>query len=164
MSMTSDALRREVSEEGVVIHTWPPTHPDSSGRSNVTEPLVREFGSKEITLGPSTDQEGRRAYFGDPPGTVGGDSVTADKSKQAASGRLKEYDMVSSPKHYDVEDKTYEPRKVIYAWKLNFNRGSAVKYIMRAGKKWNAIEDLEKAKQYIDFEIEELRKEQARNG
>ena len=39
---------------------------------------------------------------------------------------------------------------------LNFNLGNAVKYVSRAGRKGDKIEDLRKAIQYIEFEIEEL--------
>jgi hypothetical protein len=68
-------------------------------------------------------------------------------------------EMVSHPKHYDKGDSTYEPYKVIKAWNCNFNIGSAIKYLARYKNKWNAIEDLKKAKQYIDFEIESLQSE-----
>jgi hypothetical protein len=68
-------------------------------------------------------------------------------------------EMVSHPKHYDKGDSTYEPYKVIKAWNCNFNIGSAIKYLARYKNKWNAIEDLKKAKQYIDFEIESLKSE-----
>jgi hypothetical protein len=66
-------------------------------------------------------------------------------------------EMVHHPDHYDMADKTYEPYKVINAWGANFNIGNAIKYLARYKKKWNPIEDLEKAKQYIDFEIECLK-------
>lgn len=65
------------------------------------------------------------------------------------------FDSVSHPSHY-TEGRKYEPRKVIHDWELNFNLGNAVKYISRAGRKGDALEDLKKAKQYIEFEIEEL--------
>lgn len=65
------------------------------------------------------------------------------------------YDAVSHPSHY-TEGRMYEPRKVIEDWGLNFYLGNALKYISRAGRKGSAIEDLKKAKQYIDFEIERL--------
>ena len=68
----------------------------------------------------------------------------------------KNKEQVSHPDHYQVEDKTYEPYKVIQAWEANFNIGSALKYLARYQKKWNPIEDLQKAKQYIDFEIDRL--------
>ena len=73
-----------------------------------------------------------------------------DKSKNT-----KNFDAVSHPSHY-TEGRKYEPRKVIADWGLNFNLGNAVKYISRAGRKRDKIEDLRKAIQYIEFEIEEL--------
>ncbi len=66
-----------------------------------------------------------------------------------------ENDIIRSPSHY-CEGRKYEPRKVIHDWGLNFNLGSAVKYISRAGRKGSALEDLLKAKQFLEFEIEEL--------
>lgn len=66
------------------------------------------------------------------------------------------YDSVHKPSHY-TEGRKYEPRKVIHDWGLNFNLGNAVKYISRAGRKGPMLEDLEKAKQYLEFEIEELK-------
>lgn len=68
------------------------------------------------------------------------------------------YDPVEHPYHY-TKDVKYEPRKVIADWGLNFNLGNAVKYIARHDKKLDAIQDLRKAIQYIEFEIEELSKE-----
>ena len=65
------------------------------------------------------------------------------------------FDAVSHPSHY-IAGRKYEPRKVIADWGLNFNLGNAVKYISRAGRKGDKIEDLRKAIQYIEFEIEEL--------
>lgn len=65
------------------------------------------------------------------------------------------FDAVSHPSHY-TEGRKYEPRKVIADWGLNFNLGNAVKYISRAGRKGDKIEDLQKAIQYIEFELEEL--------
>lgn len=67
-------------------------------------------------------------------------------------------DIVSHPSHY-VDGRKYEPKDVIRDWDLNFNLGSAVKYISRAGRKDDALVDLEKAKQFLEFEIEALRNE-----
>jgi len=67
------------------------------------------------------------------------------------------YDVVSRPSHYAAGRK-YEPKDVIRDWELNFNLGNAVKYISRAGRKDDLIEDLRKARQYLDFEIEYLEK------
>lgn len=63
---------------------------------------------------------------------------------------------ISSPSHY-TQDRQYEPRKVIMDWGLDFYLGNTVKYISRAGRKGGAddhIDDLLKAKQYLEWEIE----------
>jgi hypothetical protein len=65
---------------------------------------------------------------------------------------------VNHPQHYGGKDNPYESIKVIQAWKLGFCLGNTVKYISRAGKKDPAkeIEDLEKAKWYLEERINEL--------
>lgn len=40
---------------------------------------------------------------------------------------------------------------------MNFNLGNAIKYIWRAGQKGDMLVDLEKAKWYINDEIERLK-------
>lgn len=55
------------------------------------------------------------------------------------------------PKHY--EKGTYEAINVIEAWGLNFSLGNVLKYISRAGKKGDLLEDLKKARWYLDREI-----------
>ena len=66
------------------------------------------------------------------------------------------------PVYYGGQDNPYEAIKVIEAWNLNFSLGNALKYICRAGKKDadTLIGDLEKARQYLDFEIERRAREQ----
>lgn len=68
------------------------------------------------------------------------------------------YDQVHNPQHYGGEDNTYEAIKVIEAWGLGFNLGNVVKYISRAGKKDEIVQDLEKARWYLDREINNLKK------
>lgn len=68
------------------------------------------------------------------------------------------FDPVKKPSHYTAGRK-YEPKDVIRDWDLNFNLGNAVKYISRAGRKNDILEDLEKAKTYIEFEINALKEE-----
>jgi len=41
---------------------------------------------------------------------------------------------------------------------MNFNVGNAVKYLWRAGSKGDALEDLKKARWYVDREIQRLGK------
>lgn len=65
---------------------------------------------------------------------------------------------VNHPPHYGGADNPYEAIKVIEAWNLNFNLGNSVKYIARAEHKGSALQDLEKARWYLDREIEHRRK------
>ena len=67
-----------------------------------------------------------------------------------------EKDVVNHPSHYT--DGKIEVIDFIEDKKLNFHRGNAVKYIARAGKKnpEKEIEDLQKARWYIDREIKRL--------
>lgn len=61
---------------------------------------------------------------------------------------------VNHPQHYGG-DAAYETIKVIRAWGLGFNLGTALKHISRAGKKpgEERLTDLEKARWYLDDEI-----------
>ena len=66
-------------------------------------------------------------------------------------------DPVNHPKHYgNGPDDPYEAIKVIESWSLDFCLGNAVKYIARAGKKGDAIEDLRKAVWYLNRRIAQL--------
>lgn len=49
-----------------------------------------------------------------------------------------------------------EPIDVIDAWELNFSRGNVIKYVARAGYKDDELADLEKAKYYIQREIDRI--------
>lgn len=69
-----------------------------------------------------------------------------------------EHNAVKSPNHY-TKGRKFEPKDVIRDWGLNFNLGSALKYISRAGRKGDPVEDLEKAREYLAFEIEAIRAE-----
>jgi hypothetical protein len=60
-------------------------------------------------------------------------------------------DQVNNPAHYT--DGGIETIDFIEAKKLDFHLGNAVKYISRAGKKENKLEDLLKAQWYINRAI-----------
>lgn len=64
---------------------------------------------------------------------------------------------VNHPSHYH-SNSGIEVIDAIEAWNLNFSRGNAIKYIARASYKDpdKEIEDLEKARWYIDREIQRL--------
>jgi hypothetical protein len=65
---------------------------------------------------------------------------------------------VNHPDHYGGKDNPYEAIKVIEAWGLGFCLGNTVKYVSRAGRKdsTKTIEDLKKARWYLDREIAAL--------
>jgi hypothetical protein len=65
-------------------------------------------------------------------------------------------EQINNPKHYGGADNPYETIKVIEAWGLNFNLGNAVKYISRADKKEDNVQDLRKAMWYLIREIKKL--------
>nr|DAU54665.1 MAG TPA: nucleotide kinase [Caudoviricetes sp.] len=68
------------------------------------------------------------------------------------------YDSIHKPSNY-TRGRKYEPKDVIRDWGLNFNLGSAVKYISRAGRKDDIVQDLMKAVEFINFEILAIREE-----
>ena len=82
--------------------------------------------------------------------------VTASKSIGGKEVKKADNGLMIRPDYYNP-DSSYEPRKVIKAWGLDWNLGNALKYIARCGKKANnsKLIDLEKAITYIGFEIED---------
>lgn len=63
-------------------------------------------------------------------------------------------DDVNHPKHYTTG--RFEVIDVIADWKLGFNEGNVVKYVARAKHKGNEIQDLKKARFYLDYAIKRL--------
>lgn len=63
-------------------------------------------------------------------------------------------DSVNSPSHYRSHPSGVECIQI--AEHMNFNRGNALKYLWRAGEKQNEVEDLKKARWYLDREIARL--------
>jgi len=63
-------------------------------------------------------------------------------------------DAVNHPNHYNAG--RFEVIDVIEDWGLGFNDGNAVKYIGRHRHKGRPVEDLRKARWYIDREIARL--------
>ena len=82
--------------------------------------------------------------------------VSASKSIGGKEVKKSDDGLMIRPDYYNP-DSSYEPRKVIKAWGLDWNLGNALKYIARCGKKANnsKLIDLEKAMTYIGFEIED---------
>lgn len=64
-------------------------------------------------------------------------------------------DMINHPPHYK-SDSGIESIDVIEGFGLNFHLGNVIKYILRHDKKGKPLEDLKKARWYLDREIEKL--------
>lgn len=63
-------------------------------------------------------------------------------------------DEVNHPAHYTSHPSGIEC--ITVTEHMNFNLGNAVKYIWRAGDKGNLIQDLQKARWYLDREIKRV--------
>jgi len=67
---------------------------------------------------------------------------------------------INHPQHYGGKNNPYEAIKIIEAWGLDFHLGNVLKYISRSGKKTpSKLEDLKKAKWYIERRIQLLENE-----
>ena len=70
-----------------------------------------------------------------------------------------------NPDHYKGNTTGIQAIDIIEIFELNFSKGNAVKYTLRSGRKAEAgyeaiekeIEDLEKARWYLDREIKRLK-------
>ena len=67
--------------------------------------------------------------------------------------------MRSTQLHYET-GKNYDIIDVCKDYSLNFNKGNILKYIARAGKKDNELQDLRKALDYLQREIAYLEDKQ----
>lgn len=75
--------------------------------------------------------------------------------KERKMKKMTNNDIINAPSHY-CEGREYQPIDVISDWGLNFNLGNTVKYISRAGRKDDIVQDLKKARFYLDYEIRRL--------
>ncbi len=77
-------------------------------------------------------------------------------SSSIGDSRTQMYDSVNHPKHYMKHPSGIEC--IVVTEHMNFCLGNAVKYIWRAGDKGNQLEDLKKARWYLDREIARISK------
>jgi hypothetical protein len=63
---------------------------------------------------------------------------------------------INHPSHYGGENNPYEAIKIIEHYNLCFHLGNVLKYVLRSDKKENEVEDLKKAKWYIERKIKQL--------
>ena len=64
-------------------------------------------------------------------------------------------DPVHNPPHY--KSGGIEVIDVIEAFELNFRLANVIKYVLRAGRKGDALEDLQKAAWYLDRQIDKMK-------
>jgi hypothetical protein len=73
--------------------------------------------------------------------------ITGDAVEEALSG----HDPVNNPKHYTSHPSGVECIQITEH--MGFNLGNVIKYTWRADEKGNALEDLMKARYYLNREI-----------
>ena len=81
------------------------------------------------------------------------DTVDHDTLMQKVVERNNKLELVNHPDHY--QGNKFEVIDIIEDYELNFTLGSAVKYILRAGKKDDKNTDLKKAIWMLERELEE---------
>jgi hypothetical protein len=83
--------------------------------------------------------------------TTNPDAVTCTPCLDSTE-QTQHVDPVNHPPHYTSHPSGVECIQVVEH--MNFSLGNAVKYIWRADEKGNALEDLEKARWYLDRELQ----------
>lgn len=88
------------------------------------------------------------------------DEICADivADRRGTGNECKDVDMVNHPPHYTFGK--IEVIDVIDDWQLDFNAGNALKYIARHRHKGRPLEDLKKARWYLDRAISNLEKQE----
>ena len=113
-------------------------------------PVSRYFGEKEDFI----------CIHGIPFDSECGECIEDAQIAKAGKERFlsrhftKKEDMRPIVPHY--QSGGIEPIDYINSHNFNFNLGCVVKYITRAGKKGDAVTDLKKAIDYLNFEIERI--------
>lgn len=64
---------------------------------------------------------------------------------------MKNENLIDHPEHYQSD--SIEVIDIIDSFNLNFNLGNSIKYILRADKKGNRKQDLQKALWYLNHEL-----------
>lgn len=82
------------------------------------------------------------------------DASEIDENSITKYTSFKKPEYIKHPKHYNQGK--YEPIDVIKDWKLDFNLGNVLKYIARCEYKNNKLQDLKKAKEYLEHEIKSI--------
>jgi hypothetical protein len=97
-------------------------------------------------------------YLNSLPEEKGGEEDVLDKAFGELMERIKtSTEAVDSPAHYGGKDNVYEAINVIEAYDMGFLDGNVLKYLLRYRKK-NGLEDLKKAKWYLERLISQWEK------
>ena len=69
-----------------------------------------------------------------------------------------DYKQTTEPSYYSGQKYGYSARKVVEDFELSYNVGTAVSYLLRAGKKEGnpAEQDIQKAINHLHFELDRL--------
>jgi hypothetical protein len=88
--------------------------------------------------------------YEEPSGPIATEEVAKEFLSQLATNLedLARYEAVDHPSHYNSG--AIEVIDAIEDWNLDFNAGNVVKYVARHEHKANPIEDLKKARWYLD--------------
>lgn len=73
-----------------------------------------------------------------------------------------DYENINHPKHYNINEageKAIETFEYINSWKMGYGEGNIIKYVSRHKYKGKALQDLKKARRYLNKMIEELENE-----
>ena len=65
-------------------------------------------------------------------------------------------DIINHPEHYT---KGIETTDYIRSWNMDYVRGNIIKYVTRFPYKGTALQDLKKAKWYLEYLIKEVEKD-----
>jgi len=76
------------------------------------------------------------------------DQLPNVEEQPTEKGKPVQVDVVNHPSHYTFS--TIEVLDAIEAWNLPYHLGNVVKYVARSAHKDKALEDLKKAKFYLD--------------
>lgn len=123
----------------------PPLSECSEGRREVGVPAYTPHGTDVCGTG----------FCGLHP-TVGPSSVHVGPGLVIAPPRIQNADPVEHPAHYLAHPSGVECITIVQH--MGFNLGNVIKYVWRADLKGNQVEDLKKARRYLDYEIERLEK------
>lgn len=77
-----------------------------------------------------------------------------DEDRKCLMEAVEKEELVHHPKHY--QGKRFQSIDVIEDFELNFHLGNAIKYILRAGKKDDKVQDLKKAIWYLERECKRV--------